>query len=281
MTDSNADGSVSTGGIPVGMTNTPPSLESAAHAHRSDTQNEWRRRIYDELGGVGVDPELHIMQLDAAIKRALELWNRYRPVKQAFPFLVPSANTVTITFFATPERNCEWQIPTTLIRNVIDVEFMDADRSGTLGARASYLGSYYLRWGAQGPRLYFELQAAQKRYERLTGTRPGWHWDSAARTLYLTTISSSMRVMVTATRDRLLHEIGYDQVEMFLKAATARAKYYLARTLGALGESVPGAGAPITTDAGTLRTEGQQEWKEVEEQLQRALTSVPPPKYIG
>ena len=278
MTDI-SDGDVVSGG-PVGMTNSPPSLASGAHAHRNDTLNEWRRRIYDELGGVGVDPELHVTQLDAAINRALELWNRYRPVKQAFPFLVPSANTVTITFFATPERNCEWQIPTTLIRNVIDVEFMDSDQ-GQLGSRVSYLDGYYLKWGMQGPRLYFELQVAQRTYERLTGSRPGWHWDSMARTLYLSTISSSMKVMVTATRDRFLHEIGYDQVEMFLKAATARAKYYLARTLGALGDSIPGAGSPITVDAGTIRDEGKAEWKEVEEQLQRALTSVPPPRFIG
>jgi hypothetical protein len=232
------------------------------------------------LGGVGVDPELHVTQLDAAIKRTLELWNRYRPVKQAFPFLVPSAETVVISFFATAERNCEWQVPTTLIRNVIDVEFVDADRR-ILGPRAGFLEGYYLRWGAQGPRLFFELHTAQRTYERLTGSRPGWHWNNNERKLYLFTAAREVKCMVTATRDRFLHEIGYDQVEMFLKAATARAKYYLARTLGALGDSIPGAGSPITTDAGTLRTEGQQEWKEVEEQLQRALTSVPPPKYIG
>jgi len=266
-------------GDPVGMTNTPPS-PNLAHAHRDDTTEEWRRRIYDELGGVGVDPELHITQLNAAIKRALELWNRYRPVKQAFPFLVPCAQTVVITFFATPERNCEWQLPTTLIRNVIDVEFSDANQRA-LGSRAGYMEGYYLRWGAEGPRLYFELQTAQRTYERLTGSRPAWHWNPIERKLYLSTSSREVKAMVTATRDRFLHEIGYDQVEMFLKAATARAKYYLARTLGALGEAVPGAGSPITTDAGTLREEGKAEWKEVEEQLQRALTSVPPPKWVG
>lgn len=278
MTDS-SDGSVTAGG-PVGMTNTPPSLESGAHAHRSDTQEEWRRRIYDELGGVGVDPELHVTQLDAAIKRALALWNRYRPVKQAFPFLVPSAETVVITFFATADRNCEWQIPRTLLRNVIDVEFVDADRR-ILGPRAGFLEGYYLRWGAQGPRLFFELHTAQRTYERLTGSRPAWRWDNAGRKLYLFTASRELKCMVTATRERFLEEIGYDQEEMFLKAATARAKYYLARTLGALGDSVPGAGSPITTDAGLLRDEGKTEWKEVEEMLQRALTSVPPPKWMG
>jgi len=261
------------------MTDTPPSRESGARAHASDTQSEWRRRIYDELGGVGVDPELHVTQLDAAIKRALDLWNRYRPVKQAFPFAVPSAETVVITFFADAERTNEFCWPNEYIRNVIDVEFSDACRYVSGGGGA--LEGQYLRWGAQGPRLFFEIQVGVRTQERLLGARPAWHWDPMERKLYLSTVARGMRVMVTATRERKLHEIGYDQVEMFLKAATARAKYYLARTLGALGDAVPGAGSPITTDASTLRDEGKTEWKEVEEMLQRALTSVPPPKYIG
>jgi len=277
---STQDGKVTVGN-PVGMTNTPPSLASGATAHSNHSQNEWRRAIYDELGGVGVDPELHVTQLDAAIKRALQLWNRYRPVKQAFPFLVPAAQTVVITFFADPERTNEFCWPNQYIRNVIDVEFSDTTRQ-TPGYSAGAQDSYFLRWGAQGPRLFFELQVAQRTYERLSGTRPAWHWDAIERKLYLSTAArDGARVMVTATRERKLAEIGYDQEEMFLKAATARAKYYLARTLGALGESIPGAGSPITTDASALRDEGKTEWKEVEEKLQTALTSVPPPKYIG
>jgi hypothetical protein len=251
-----------------------------ARAHRDDTREEWRRRIYDELGGVGVDPELHRTQLDAAIKRALELWNRYRPVKKAFPFLVPASETVTITFFRDPQQSNEFCWPNQFIRNVIDCEFSDADRR-ILGPRAGFLEGYYLRWGFEGPRLFFQLHVAQRNYERLTGSRPAWHWDSGSRILYLSTAARDMRVMVTATRDRALHEIGYDQVEQFLKAATAKAKYMLARTLGALGDSIPGAGSPITTDAATLREEGKQEWKEVEENLQRSLISVPPPKWVG
>jgi len=269
-----------TGGQPVGMTGTPPGPASGALAARNNSREEWRRRIYNELGGVGVDPELHVTQLDAALDRALELWNRYRPVKKAFPFTLPSSVTSVITFFADAERTNEWCWPNEYIRNVIDVEFADADQR-ILGPRAGLMEGYYLRWGAEGPRLFFELQVAQGTYERLTGSRPSWHWDPLERKLWISTPSRDFKIMVTATRDRALHEVGYDQVEQFLKAATGKAKYMLARTLGALGDSIPGAGSPIQTDASMLRTEGQQEWKEVEEQLQRALISVPPPKYIG
>ncbi|HUV47782.1 MAG TPA: hypothetical protein VMX11_02290, partial [Actinomycetes bacterium] len=164
--------------------------------------------------------------------------------------------------------------------NVIDVEFSDADRR-ILGPRAGFLEGYYLKWGAEGPRLFFELQVAQRSYERMTGSRPAWHWDPLERKLYLSVVSRDVNVMVTATRDRALHEISYDQVGEFLKAAAARAKYILARTLGALGDTIPGAGSPITTDASTLREEGKSEWKEVEDMLKSALVSVPPPKWIG
>jgi hypothetical protein len=268
------------GGSGVGMTGTPPGPNTGAQAARNNARIEWRRRIYNELGGVGVDPELHVTQIDAAIDRALELWNRYRPVKKAFPFVVPATETAVITFFQDPERTNEWCWPNEYIRNVIDVEFTDADRR-ILGPRAGFLEGYYLRWGAEGPRLFFELQVAQQRYERLTGSRPAWHWDPLERKLWLTVASRDLKIMVTATRDRALHEVGYDQVSEFLKAATAKAKYMLARTLGALGESIPGAGSPITTDASQLRQEANEEWKAVEEMLQRALVSVPPPKYIG
>jgi len=280
MSNGTGDGTEVTGGNPVGMTGTPPGPSSGAQAARNNARDEWRRRIYNELGGVGVDPELHVTQLDAAIERALELWNRYRPVKKAFPFQVPPSETVIITFFGDKERVNEWCWPNQYIRNVIDVEFSDADRR-ILGPRSGFLEGYYLKWGAEGPRLFFQLHVAQRTYERLTGSRPAWHYDNLERKLYLSTATRDMRVMVTATRDRALHEIGYDQVSEFLKAATAKAKYMLARTLGALGSSIPGAGSPIQTDAETLRQEGREEWKEVEEMLKVALVSVPPPKWIG
>ena len=241
------------------------------------TRTEWRRRIIEELGGDGVDPELSESQLDSAIARAIELWNRYRPCRQWFPFDVPAAETTAIKFFSdeahTNVASDEY------IRRIVRVEFSPRDRR-VLGSRAGYMEGYYLKWGAQGPRLFFQLQVAERRYERLTGSRPDWYWNPADRTLYLTTASRDMRIMALATREIKLEEIPYDQVSIFLKAATARAKYILARTIGRFG-GIRGPGGEIQTDAGELRSEGREEWKEVEEELKASMMAVPPPGYIG
>lgn len=241
------------------------------------TRSEWHRRILEELGGDGVDPELSVNQLDASLTRALELWNRYRPCKQWFPFDVPAAATVTINFFADPART----LPASpnYIRRVIRVDFSDRDRR-ILGPRAGFLEGYYLRWGFEGPRLFFALHIAQRRYERFTGSRPDWFWNPANRTLYLSSPGRDTRAMVLATREMKLEEIPYDQVSLFLKAATARAKYYLARTTGSKGP-IAGPGITIDTDASDLRTESKDEWKEVEEDLKASMMSVPSPGWIG
>jgi hypothetical protein len=241
------------------------------------TRAEWRRRILEELGGDGVDPELSVNQLDAALRRALELWNRYRPCKQWFPFDIPAAETVVITFFSDEARTNP--ASDHYIRRIVRGEFSDRDRR-VLGPRAGFLEGYYLRWGFEGPRLFFQLQVAQRRYERLTGSRPDWFWNPADRKLYVSSPGRDTRLMVLATREWKLEEMPFDQVSLFLKAATARAKYMLARTLGSKGP-IKGPGGTIETDAQELRGESREEWKEVEEALQASMMSVPPPGYIG
>jgi len=241
------------------------------------TRSEWRRRILEELGGDGVDPELSANQLDAALRRALELWNRYRPCRQWFPFDIPAAETVVISFFSDEAHTNP--ASDFYIRRIVRGEFSDADRR-ILGPRAGFLEGYYLRWGFEGPRLFFQLQVAQRRYERLTGSRPDWYWNPSDRKVYVSSPGRDTRLMLLATREMKLEEIPYDQVSMFLKAALARAKYMLARTLGSKGP-IKGPGGEIQTDAAELRSESREEWKEVEDELKASMMSVPPPGYIG
>lgn len=241
------------------------------------TKAEWRRRILEELGGDGVDPELSNSQLDSSLRRALEHWNRFRPCKQWFPFDIPAAETVVITFFADAEHTLPANIG--YIRRIIRGEFSDRDRR-LLGPRAGFLEGYYLRWGFEGPRLFFELQMAQRRYERFTGSRPAWFWNPADRKLYVSSPGRDTRLMVLATRENKLEEIPFDHVSLFLKGAVARAKYYLARTLSSKGNP-KGPGGEIQTDAAELRVESKEEWREFDEELKVSMMSVPPPGYIG
>jgi hypothetical protein len=254
--------------------NAVPVQKAGALGH---TRAEWRRRILRELGGSGVDPELNEDQIDGALQAALELWNRHRPCRQWFPFDIPAAETVAITFFAderhTQPANDEY------IRRIVRVEFADRDRR-ILGPRAGFLEGYYLRWGFEGPRLFFQLHVAQRTYERLTGSRPDWYWNPADRTLYISSPGRDTRIMALATREMKLEEIPYDQVSLFTQASVAKAKYYLARTLGSRGP-IKGPGGEIQTDANELRQESKEEWEKVENELKVSQMSYSPPGFIG
>lgn len=246
---------------------------------------EWRQIILDDLGGEGVDPDLTERQLDAAILRALECWNQYRPLTTWFPFSVPSVlsgaeNGFVIEFFAEEARTDDARFPVGFVRNVLDVRFIDRDRR-ILGPHVGSREGYFLRWGFQGPRLFFQLQVGERVYERLTGTRPDWRWDPDSRRLFLSVPSRDVLVMVLASRERRLTEINYDRWTDFRRLAVASAKRTLARVLGARGDA-PGPAGAIRTDHKELRQEAKDEWKAIEEgKLARALSSVPPVGYIG
>lgn len=207
------------------------------------------------------------------------MWAKHRPLLCWFPFSIPASESVCISFFSDAVRSDPNANPATWVRGVRDVIFSDQDRR-TQGARSGILGGHQLRWGYQGPRLFFELHTAERTYERLTGSRPSWDWDAGTRNLFISAPSRDVSIMVLATRPRLVEEIPPDHEDDFLQAAVARAKRILSRVLGARGP-IPGAAGAIETDARELRQEAKDEWNEVRERLERALSSVPPPRYIG
>ena len=252
-----------------------PVQQAGAFGH---TRSEWHRRILRDLGGNGVDPELSPEQLDGALQAALELWNRHRPCRQWFPFDVPAGQTSVISFFADEARSKP--ASDQFIRRIVRVEFSPAPNSATILGPIALLGGYYFRWGMEGPRLFFEMQVAERTYERLTGSRPDWQWNPADRKLYISTPGRAQRIMALATREMRLDELPYDQVSLFQQAALAKAKYYLARTLGSKGP-IRGSGGEIVTDAADLRTESKEEWDKVETELKASQMSFPPPGYIG
>lgn len=247
------------------------------------TRDEWRQIILGDLGGDGVDPDLSERNLDAALSRALDLWNMYRPMKAWYPFEVPSPTGeggYRITFFADEARLDNRRYPIGFVRNILDVRFVDRDQR-TSGLATTPSGDVFIsRWGYQGPRLYFEFSMGQRTYERMLGTRPAWHWNPETRELWITAPGQSVVAMVLASRDRRLQDITYDQQHYFRRASVAAAKMILARVQGSRGP-IPGPAGEIQTDAADLRTEAKEEWREVEEKLQTALTSYPPMGYIG
>jgi hypothetical protein len=243
------------------------------------TRDQWRKRILGNLADEGVDVELTESQLDHCLERALDLWNKHSPVVKWYPFEIMASQTVAIHQFNDPEFSDRDKYPDTWINNVLDVQFQDNERR-ILGPRAGFLEGYYLRWGYQGPRLFFALHTAERLYERLTGCVPDWIWNPDERILYISAPSRNVRVMVLASRPRILGEIAIGREVDFLFAATARAKTILARVLGSLGD-IPGPAGVIKTDADDLRREGIAEWEEVEKKLAMSLSSYPTPRWIG
>lgn len=238
------------------------------------TREEWRQKILDDLGGEGVDPDLTETQLDAALTRALENWNKYRPFAKWFPIFLNATETISTDFFTKPE-NREWA-------NVVEVQFADRDRRVN-GGRIGPVASYRFRGGYAGPRMSYELHTAERVYERLTGSRPDYRWDPESRKLYFTVPARDARAMILATRPRKVEEIEYHQESDFRQLAVAAAKRTLARVLGArtVNGGIPGPAGPIVTDAADLRKEAEEEWEKIDKRLRTALVSFPPPGFIG
>lgn len=266
-------------GPPVYANDSAPGPNPPGYRNRE----EFRYQILEELGGEGVDVELAEKNLDHALKRALQMWNKHRPLLAWFPFEVPAQDTVVVTFFRHGGPTADERgNPYGFVKRVLDVEWSDQDRrvvGGSTGLVGSG-GSYFMRWGYQGPRLFFELSVGERTYERLTGSRPDWRWDPGTRTLYLMSPSRNTRAMVLTSRPRLLEEISHDHESDFITLACGYAKTVLARILGSRGP-IPGAAGPIETDSADLRQEGKDQIAEVREMLQGAQSSVPPPRYIG
>lgn len=281
MAQNSGVGSTQAGGS---SSNPPVAREDATiRLPTSRTRAEWRQVILDDLGGEGVDPDLTCRQLDAALLRALEMWNKYRPIKTWYPFEVPSVLSgaeagFEINFFGSEALVDNRRYPCGFVRNVLDVRFVDRDRR-ILGPHTGSREGYFLRWGFQGPRLYFQLQVGERTYERLTGTRPDWRWDPESRVLSLSVPSRDVLVMVYTSRDRHLHEIRYDRISDFRRLAVASAKRILSRVLSR--GPIPGPQGEIFLDWRELRDEAKEEQREIEEMLQISLSSVPPAGYIG
>ena len=190
-----------------------------------------------------------------------------------------TSETIVINFFAEKEQNDPNGKPYGYVRNVLDVMFQDRNRR-ILGPRAGFLEGYYMRWGYQGPRLFYELQTAERTYERLTGSRPDWYYDKDSRVLFISTPSRDTHIMVLATRERRIEEVEQRWASEFRKAACAAAKKILARVLTSHG-AYPTARGSIETDGDKVRDEGLKEWDEVEKKLEVSLASVPPPMWVG
>lgn len=233
-------------------------------------KQEWQQRILDDLGADAVDVELTPRQLDVALRRAIQTWNRFRP-ELRWLTLGDFGPTGTIIFTLTESEIGEI--------GVLDVEFADQDYPVVLPAALA--STQTIMWGRSGPRIFFQYLVTERTMERFTGTQPDWYWEPDSRELYLYIPSRPVRVMALFSRPRTVESIRNDEEHQFEDLALAHAKIIAANILQQAGP-VPGPhGSEISSNAETWRQEGQDKITALEEELKASVMSYAPPKWVG
>jgi hypothetical protein len=236
------------------------------------THEEWRAHILDDLGNDGLDIELTERQLDTALRRSIQLFNRYKPHVRWLN--LGEVTGVGTTYFELTETDVG-EI------GVLDVEFADRTPYGPI---VPLVGSTLtLRWGRRGPRIFFQRTVDQRRMERFTGTQPSWWWDSEENILYVTAPDRQVKVMAlfTLSRHPWGEDIRFDEEHQFEDLAVAYAKILVADILQQAGDTIPGPQGEIGSNADQWRTEGNETIERIRTELANSVRGVPPPHWVG
>lgn len=239
------------------------------------TVAEIRKRILQNLGSDSLDVELTELQLDVAIRQALQTYEKFQPIMDWFFVDLPSSTqSVSVDFFDSPDKKKK------MIRNVVDVRFASLNNIPSPSTSISRYMNVHIQANMRFPRLFLQYEWSDARHERFLNAQPDWFWDTEQGKLWLWNPGMPRKAMILGVKAMDVTDIKIRQETDFEKLATAKAKYILARVQSSLG-NVPGAGGPIESDGAQLRTEAKEEENEVLAMLKRSLKSVPACKYIG
>lgn len=239
------------------------------------TRATMRERILNNLGSDSLDVELSELQLDVAIRQALQVYEKYQPIMDWFFIELPSSTQgVSVEFFDSPEKKKQ------AIRNIVDVRFMNIQNTPSPSTSISRYMNVHIQANMRFPRLFLQYQWSDARHEMMLGAQPDWFWDTEEGKLWLWNPGMPRKAMMLGVKNMDITDIKLRQETDFEKLATAKAKYILARVQSSLG-NVPGAGGPIESDGAQLRTEAKEEENEVLAMLKRSLKSVPAIRYFG
>jgi hypothetical protein len=234
--------------------------------------DEWRKHVRDNFGGGAVDLELDEPNVDAAIRRAVQAFSRFKPhVRWLNLGYIGTGATTTFTL-------TEDEVG---IIGVLDVELADEDY-GAIAGPTTVSTRLELYWGRRGPRLFFKAETTQRRMERMTGTQPDWWWDSEDRVLYISNHTRALKAMALFCRARAKGgtDIRYDEEDQFEDLAVGHAKLIAAEIYEQAGE-IPGPQGSIGSAAARWRDEGNRMVERVMNELRNSLRGSPPPKWVG
>lgn len=234
------------------------------------TTDEWREHLRGDLGGDGVDVELTGDNYKTALRRAVQVWNRYRPHLRWLNLGIIAGGTSAMELLEDTIGIC----------GVLDIRFADSDQ-GPLSPMPD-VWQLQLRWGRRGARIFFKRWTDLRRMERFSGTQPDWWWDADDNFLYLYNPSRPVKAMALFARQRARYgeDIRYDEEALFEDLAEGYAKVLAADILEQAGE-VPGPQGAIGSNAERWRERGNEAIDKVIEKLETSLKSAPPPVWCG
>jgi len=227
------------------------------------TLAEWRLRIVQSLGGYEWNVELTEKNLDHAMWLALMLFAKYRPFWRRIALgNIDGEMSFDLSYLdeGTQVREVQWQHGPPYHTHS---PFF-----------APQFATYY---GVQDPRFVHQARQAYDRYSSMSGAQPTYKWVEDERKLYISAYSSFSVLKATAlvllpmTIDNVPYHLNYD----FHKCALAETKKILGRKLKKYG-SIPSAQGDITLDGDDLKSEGDQELKEIEARLAKNARIRPP-----
>lgn len=234
------------------------------------TFDQWMADLRGDLGGDGVDVELTADNYRTALRRATQLWSRYRPHKRWLNLGIIAGGTSAWELTVADVGDC----------GVLDIRFADSDQ-GPLAPMPD-VWQLQLRWGRRGARIFFKRWTDLRRMERFSGSQPDWWWDGQAGVLYFYNPSRPIKTMALFVLPREAHgtDIRYDEEAMFEDLALGYAKVLAADILEQAGE-VPGPQGAIGSNADKWRERGEEAIDKVKEELKASPMSAPPPVWVG
>lgn len=231
------------------------------------TLAEWRERTINSLGGYHFNTELDDRTIDHAIWQTLTLFNKYRPKWEWLSLGAIQGDT-----------QIDLSDLVDLGTRVKDVKFINYDHYSQFRMSHSpfHIYNHNQYFGVRNARRSFQRLVALERYDFLLGTHPTWRYIEETRTLMVSNKGYwDVYVMALVLKPLVVEDIPFHLENDFLQGVVGYTKLILARILGKFGP-IPGAQGNIPTDATTLRTEGQNEIKELDRKLDRNLRHMPP-----
>lgn len=223
------------------------------------TESYVKDYVFSMLGHPTVHVELTPGQMNQITGETLRVYNRY----------VAREERVAVKLVS---GQYEYSIPQVTDRGVADVEFMRAE--GLPYISDPVFGREFARAQPINFDTFILGIGHWKELLRVTSQEPDWEWDQKTRMLRISPGSQDLLqsdlwiVSVSFYSSVGIQEVPENHHDVFLQYALGRAKVVLGEMREKFGGSIPGPGGGLTMNASALKTEGNEQLREMERRME-------------